>query len=177
MQSNHNAARGAPQRPQPTKLPWKKSASGNAVLSFYGLKVTVFHNRRGNWSVAITQNGGTPAYQNFATEAQARAYAEQQFLALKDNGQFGPPKPPSLCEVFAEIERFGSVPEYLTNMFVEIEAVLEHEGERATLFRFEEDGKLYWVPKSQHIVAEEYLGGGCRIVVSQWWHERAEATQ
>jgi prophage regulatory protein len=82
-----------------TKQRWKTSQNGNRFLSFYGLKVTVFPNARGGWTVSVGRNAEPPTYPNHATESEARAAAEQEFIQLRASGHFKPPPEPTLREI------------------------------------------------------------------------------
>jgi hypothetical protein len=154
------------------------SEKGNPRLSFYGLNVTVFPNtRRGGWTVSVAANGATPTYSDHATEAQARASAEQTFLKLKSSGEFKAPSPPSVRDVLEDVRERGHIPLELDYLFVELSARLEREAERADLFHLDlsDDGlgDRYWVPHSQGAVFADD-GDRCRLIVTRWWLDRAE---
>jgi hypothetical protein len=161
------------------KLIWKTSEIGNNFLSYYGLKVTVFPNsRRGGWTVSVAANGAKPVYSNYATEAQARANAECEFRELKSSGPFKAPPAQSIQETLEDILINGEIPPEARNHFVELDADLKREGERADLYRVRNaDGSFgdrYWVPHSQGVVITNN-SQHCRLIVTRWWWDRAEA--
>lgn len=164
-----------------SKLRWKTSEKGNSYLSFYGLKVTVFPDTRGDgWTVCVSRNGGEPTYSNHATQAEARVSGKQAFLRLKRSGEFKPPRVSSAAwtgEVLQDIAKAGHVPPELGAQFTELSAFRKRKAERADLFELATGGGragLYWVPHSQSAVISDDADY-CRLVVTTWWLDRAEA--
>jgi hypothetical protein len=162
---------------------WKRSQSGNSCLSFYGLKIAVFPNPRGDgWSVSIGQNNGPPAYSNCATEAEARVAAEQAFLRLKATREFKAPTPAlePLHQRLGSLLVAGRLRPEFEGCFRELTGRRQREAERADLFHLDlhDDGRgaAYWIPHSHGAVIREETVH-CRLIVSQWWFDRAEPAQ
>jgi hypothetical protein len=161
-----------------TKLRWKTSQNGNSYLSFYGLKVTLFANaRRGGWTVSIGRNAERPSYSNHATEVQARAAAEQEFIRLKSSGQFKPPPGPTLRELLKGVRSLAELGAPGHEQYVERTGYLVREGDKADLIRFcrgDGNSTCYWVPYSQHKVVCVGDDGSRTMIATKWWWKQAE---
>lgn len=158
-----------PTKTPPPRAAWKYNPQkGTASLSYYGLRVTVFPNRRG-WGCCVSEGqDSAQTFTNYANEDEARAAAQARFLALKASGRFQPPEPPSLEQQLEKALGLDGhiLPDY-ERVFVEIgDAELIHEGDRADLYAV--DGDEWWVPHSQGLRVGDVL------IVTAWWFERAE---
>ena len=161
------------------KLRWKTSLNGNQRLSFYGLTVTVFPNKRGGWSACVKPGDAPLIYLNYATEGAARAAAEQEFIRLKASGQFRPPPTPAptVREFLRGINSLEELAPEVRKDFIELRCNLEREGDRANLVRiYDGNGcsESYWVPHSQHKVVRSHDYGPQTIIATKWWWDRAE---
>jgi hypothetical protein len=160
-----------------TKQRWKTSQNGNRFLSFYGLKVTVFPNARSGWTFSVGRNAEPQTYSNHATELEARAAAEQEFIRLKASGQFKPPPEPTLREILKGVNSIDELGPQGREQYIELTGELVHEKDKADLIRiYDRHGHsvCYWVPHSQHKVARIHSHGLVTIIATKWWWNRAE---
>jgi hypothetical protein len=160
-----------------TKPRWKNSQNRNKYLRHYGLKVTVFENKCGGWSVCVNQGDGPPDFLNRPSEEAARAAAEQEFVRLKDSGKFGPPPSPTTRELLRGVNSLEELSPSAREDYVQLPGRLIHEGERADLIQIDDrngSSKEYWVPHSQFKFTDFDYYGDQTIIATKWWWNRAE---